>query len=245
MPRVDGGSQDDAWLTLAEIAEELRVNPATVRLWISRGRLAAMRPGQRKLLVRRSELDRMLREADFRGASMADSSAPVEVNRFVAGSPPATVARSMGPAADRVVAGGMEEAVQGVRGADALWAAALDASADPPPDPGFGARVRALADAADRQAAALERAAAAKLGWKPVEEAGAMTLSHELRAGANRPGPAELWARFDAAVQGLGDAMRQTDVQVVSRGFGRLGEVMREIADHLDAELEARGRMAG
>jgi hypothetical protein len=27
---------DDRWLTLAEIADELRVNPATVRLWISR-----------------------------------------------------------------------------------------------------------------------------------------------------------------------------------------------------------------
>ena len=55
---------EDPWLTLAEIAEELRVNPATVRLWISRGRLKAMRAGQRKLLVRRSELDRMLTLAD-------------------------------------------------------------------------------------------------------------------------------------------------------------------------------------
>src|SRR2546421_4180947 len=51
---------EDSWLTLAEIAEELRVNPATVRLWVSRGRLKATRAGQRKLLVRRSELDRML-----------------------------------------------------------------------------------------------------------------------------------------------------------------------------------------
>ena len=52
----------DPWLTLAEIAAELRVNPATVRLWISRGQLNATRPGRRKLLVRRSELDRMLAE---------------------------------------------------------------------------------------------------------------------------------------------------------------------------------------
>lgn len=55
---------DDPWLTLAEIAQELRVGPATVRLWISRGRLKAMRPGQRKLLVRRSELQRMLDGSD-------------------------------------------------------------------------------------------------------------------------------------------------------------------------------------
>lgn len=52
----------DPWLTLAEIAAELRVVPATVRLWISRGQLSATRPGRRKLLVRRSELDRMLAE---------------------------------------------------------------------------------------------------------------------------------------------------------------------------------------
>jgi excisionase family DNA binding protein len=51
---------DDPWLTLAEVADELRVNPSTVRLWVSQGRLSASRAGRRKWLVRRSELDRML-----------------------------------------------------------------------------------------------------------------------------------------------------------------------------------------
>jgi excisionase family DNA binding protein len=50
----------DPWLTLAEIADELRVNPSTVRLWVSQGRLPASRAGRRKWLVRRSELERML-----------------------------------------------------------------------------------------------------------------------------------------------------------------------------------------
>jgi excisionase family DNA binding protein len=50
----------DRWLTIAEIATELRVNPATVRLWVARGRLPATRPGPRKLLVRRSDVDRMV-----------------------------------------------------------------------------------------------------------------------------------------------------------------------------------------
>jgi len=49
----------------AEIAEELRMSPATMRSWISSGTLRAMRPGKRKLLVRRSELDRMLRGEDI------------------------------------------------------------------------------------------------------------------------------------------------------------------------------------
>ena len=51
----------DPWLTLAEVAAELRVNASTVRLWVTQGRLSASRAGQRKWLVRRSELDRMLR----------------------------------------------------------------------------------------------------------------------------------------------------------------------------------------
>jgi excisionase family DNA binding protein len=58
---------EDSWLTLAEIAAELRVVPATVRLWIARGRLPATRPGQRKLLVRRSDVDRMLGHRGSRG----------------------------------------------------------------------------------------------------------------------------------------------------------------------------------
>ena len=53
-------ADQDPWLTLAEIADELRVSPATVRLWVSQGRLDATRAGARKWLVRRSELDRML-----------------------------------------------------------------------------------------------------------------------------------------------------------------------------------------
>lgn len=54
-----GGVDDDPWLTVAEIADQLRVNPATVRLWISKGLLPATRIGMRKLLVRRSDLDYM------------------------------------------------------------------------------------------------------------------------------------------------------------------------------------------
>lgn len=51
---------EDPWLTLTEIATELRVNPSTVRSWVSQGRLSASRAGRRKWLVRRSELERML-----------------------------------------------------------------------------------------------------------------------------------------------------------------------------------------
>ena len=69
----------DPWLTLAEIAAELRVNPATVRLWISRGQLDATRPGRRKLLVRRSELDRMLAQPGRDGRGQLRVELPAEL----------------------------------------------------------------------------------------------------------------------------------------------------------------------
>lgn len=54
------GVDEDPWLTLPEVSAELRVHPSTVRLWVSNGRLAAVRAGGRKWRVRRSEVDRML-----------------------------------------------------------------------------------------------------------------------------------------------------------------------------------------
>ena len=57
---VDPEDLEDPWLTVAEIASELRVNPATVRLWVSKGMLPATRAGHRKLLIRRSDLDAMI-----------------------------------------------------------------------------------------------------------------------------------------------------------------------------------------
>ena len=57
----------DPWLTLAEIADELRVNPATVRQWVTKGQLKASRAGVRKWIVRRSELERMLAATNVAG----------------------------------------------------------------------------------------------------------------------------------------------------------------------------------
>jgi len=69
---------EDPWLTLAEIAAELRVVPATVRLWIARGQLPATRPGQRKLLVRRSDVDRMLGQHGSRSQARVSLSDRIE-----------------------------------------------------------------------------------------------------------------------------------------------------------------------
>src|ERR1019366_3292816 len=63
---------EDQFLTVAEIAERLRVNQQTVRNWIDRGEMAAVRIGARRIRVRQSELDRFIE---------AGSPAPVEAPR--------------------------------------------------------------------------------------------------------------------------------------------------------------------
>jgi excisionase family DNA binding protein len=47
----------DEFLTVQEVAELLRVNQQTVRNWIERGQLRALRVGTRRVRVRRSDLD--------------------------------------------------------------------------------------------------------------------------------------------------------------------------------------------
>ena len=52
-------SDEDPWLTVPQVSQELKLHPATVRVWINSGRLAAVRAG-RTWRVRRSEVDRAL-----------------------------------------------------------------------------------------------------------------------------------------------------------------------------------------
>src|SRR5437588_3824489 len=51
--------EQDPWLTVPQVSEELKLHPATVRSWVKTGRLAAVRAG-RTWRVRRSEVDRAL-----------------------------------------------------------------------------------------------------------------------------------------------------------------------------------------
>ena len=51
--------EEDPWLTVPQVSEELKLHPATVRAWVKSGRLAAVRAG-RTWRMRRSEVDRAL-----------------------------------------------------------------------------------------------------------------------------------------------------------------------------------------
>jgi excisionase family DNA binding protein len=73
--------EDDPWLTVQQVSDELKLHPATVRVWINSGRLAAARAG-RSWRVRRSDVDRALlsdaspgysHQEDPRSSTPADS----------------------------------------------------------------------------------------------------------------------------------------------------------------------------
>lgn len=234
----------DPWLTLPEIAKELRVNPATVRLWVSRGRLNATRAGARKLLVRRSELDRMLAAdsapADPTGspAENAAATAPENPVRTRAVSP-AMTERDLGPMDHDAI----HAALTDMRVADEHWTASLDASIYAPPDPGFASRVRRIGEAAALESSAIRRAAAInRVVWNPMPSGRQRRLSYELRPGGNRPGPAEPWQRFDATVERVWNAVEGTDMYAVADRYGELADLMHEIADELDADAELQAR---
>jgi excisionase family DNA binding protein len=68
------GGESDALLTVAQVAGELQVIPATVRTWIQSGALLATRPGNgvqlgRTYRVRRTDLDAFVAASRSRPAT--------------------------------------------------------------------------------------------------------------------------------------------------------------------------------
>jgi excisionase family DNA binding protein len=64
---------DDEFLTVAEIATRLKLNPQTVRNWIDRGDMASVRLGSRRVRVLSSELDRFINESSSAQAPDQDA----------------------------------------------------------------------------------------------------------------------------------------------------------------------------
>ena len=62
---------EESFLTVAEVAEMLRLNQQTVRNWIDQGSLRALRVG-RRVRIKRSDLERVLEEG-YRSSSGAAS----------------------------------------------------------------------------------------------------------------------------------------------------------------------------
>jgi excisionase family DNA binding protein len=56
---LDHSNSEDSFLTVAEVAETLKLNQQTVRNWIDQGSLPALRVG-RRVRIRRSDFERLL-----------------------------------------------------------------------------------------------------------------------------------------------------------------------------------------
>ena len=238
VPEADQPESEDPWLTPAEIATEIRVNAATIRLWISKGMLPATRVGQRKLFVRRSDVIRLLAENSTAGGVNPYRRSPRPPDGPPVGGGWSTSSFFARQTED---SGELHAAARALQNADLVWEAAQFASANPPPAPGFGERVRDLAVACEQQAKALEAAAhVSGFVWNPEPNARDMVLSYELRPGANRPGPPGLWRELDAAVRRLGRAMEGSFMSVVASAYAELAVVMHQIADALEPKARER-----
>jgi hypothetical protein len=122
------------------------------------------------------------------------------------------------------------------------WLSALRQSEMAPPDAWFPGRLRLIAEAAARKAAALALFPADEvMRWDSEPEGLGLTLSYELRPGGNRPGPPDLWAQFDSLVGQLGIAMQSGEAGLIRRSLEELSVMLHDIAESLDRYRERYG----
>jgi excisionase family DNA binding protein len=232
MSDPDPDRADDPWLTIAEFAAEMRVRPVTVRSWVAKGQLRATRAGQRKWLVRRSELTRMLELGD------ESSAPPLPPTRPSAepADPDAYAPQVLEQMAAAAAAAARERGDQDYAFAAYEWEVALEQSRMAPPDPRFAHRIRHIAEAASRRAATIRDCLEdPDFVWTPAPGSAGMTLSYELRPGGTRPGPKDAWDRFDRVAARLGLAMEGTSASAVAGALSDLAGAMNDVADAIES----------
>jgi excisionase family DNA binding protein len=74
------------FLTVAEVAELLKLNQQTVRNWIDQGSLPAMKVG-RRVRIRRADLERMLEQGYVKGGGSAGGRTGASAEAFWGGEP--------------------------------------------------------------------------------------------------------------------------------------------------------------
>jgi excisionase family DNA binding protein len=77
---------EESFLTVAEVAEMLKLNQQTVRNWIDQGSLPALRVG-RRVRIKRSDLERLLDEGYSAGSAPALPAAGPSAEDFWGGRP--------------------------------------------------------------------------------------------------------------------------------------------------------------
>ena len=72
---LERSALDDSFLTVADVAELLKLNQQTVRNWIDQGLLPAHRVG-RRVRIKRSDLERLVEDGRTAGSGPPQSSGP-------------------------------------------------------------------------------------------------------------------------------------------------------------------------
>jgi hypothetical protein len=131
------------------------------------------------------------------------------------------------------------------RASDAEWHNALRA---------FGSdaeRIRRLANAAEYRSSALRLTKLSGRSWPARPGGRGVKLAYGLQPSVNRPGPPQLWRKFDELVAQMGTAMEGTEINPVINVFSELADVLAEIADALergeerDSDVETPARQTG
>lgn len=138
----------------------------------------------------------------------------------------------------------LTQAMQAVREAGTGWAEAMRAHKMAPPDAGFAARLRGLAEAAQQEQIAWKQAHDAGLLWRPISGAENAQPPYELCPGTGRRGPPELWERFDQAVANLNRVISGSDAAAVADAFHDMAQASGALADAVSQEEGVPGETA-
>ncbi len=83
---MDRNDAEETFLTVAEVAEMLKLNQQTVRNWIDQGSLPAVRVG-RRVRIKRSDLERVLDEGYSAGTASSKERTRPSAEDFWGGEP--------------------------------------------------------------------------------------------------------------------------------------------------------------
>ena len=83
---MNSADPEDSFLTVAEVAEMLKLNQQTVRNWIDQGSLPALRVG-RRVRIKRSDFDRVLAESYTAGGGTVGHDGGPSAEDFWGGEP--------------------------------------------------------------------------------------------------------------------------------------------------------------
>jgi excisionase family DNA binding protein len=83
---MNSAEPEDSFLTVAEVAEILKLNQQTVRNWIDQGSLPALRVG-RRVRIKRSDFERVLAESYTGGGGTAGHEGGPSAEDFWGGEP--------------------------------------------------------------------------------------------------------------------------------------------------------------